>query len=106
MSEGRREGVDGLGSDSVESDGELEGLAVVLGSRVDDGDAFDDLAQRNASAVVPDGDDVVQHRDVYAAAGAHDELVYAVVDDFLEQYVDAVIHMASVAKPSDVHAWT
>ena len=95
--EARRKRVDGLGSDTVETDGELERLAVVLGSGVYDGDALDDLPKRDAASIVPDRDDVVQHRDGDAAAGTHDELVYAVVDDFLEQYVDAVIHMASVA---------
>ena len=51
---GRGEGVDGLGADPVEADGELEDVVVVLGSRVDDRHRLDDLAQGNAPAVIAD----------------------------------------------------
>src|SRR5258708_6829744 len=46
------EGVDGLLADAVEADGFLEGLAVVFGAGVDDRDAVDELAQRDAAAVI------------------------------------------------------
>ena len=48
------EGVDGLGADPVEADGELEHVVVVFRARVDDRDGLDDLAQGNAPAVVAD----------------------------------------------------
>ena len=102
--EAGREGVDGLRTDAVQSHGELEGLAVVLGSSVYYGDALDDLAKRNASAEVAHADHVVQQRDHDPAAGTHDELVDRVVYDFLEEYVDAVVDIAAVAQASDVHA--
>ena len=43
-------------------------------------------------------------RDEHLAAVAHDELVYRVVDDLLEQDINTVVVMAAVADPADVHA--
>ena len=102
--EGGREGVDGLGADAVEADGELEDVVVVFGAGVDAGDAFDDLAEGDAAAEVADSDLVVLDGDFDALAEAHDEFVYGVVDDFLEEDVDAVVVLGAVADAADVHA--
>ena len=99
-----REGVDGLGAHAVEADGELEDVVVVLRAGVDARDAFDHLAQRDAAAVVADGDLGALDRDVDPLAVAHDELVHGVVDDFLQQDVDAVVVLGAVAHAADVHA--
>ena len=60
-----------------------------------------------ASPVVAHGNVfVVGKRDFYALAGVHLELVYGVVDCFLEQHVNAVLGVRAVAQASDVHSRT
>ncbi len=85
-------------------DRELEDVVVVLAAGVDLGDALDHLAERDAAAVVAHRDGLAVARDLDAAAGAHDEFVDRVVDDLLEQHVDAVVGVGAVADPADVHA--
>ena len=72
-------------------DGELEHVVVELAAGVDLAHAVDDLAEGDAAAVVADGDHgVLLAADLDDLALAHDELVDAVVDDFLQENVDAV----------------
>ena len=99
-----RERVDGLGADAVEANRKLEDIVVVFGAGVDDGDALDDFAQRDAATVVADGDAVFIYVDVDLLAVAHDEFVDGVVDDFLEQDIDAVVGVGAGAEATDVHA--
>ena len=103
------EGVDRLGAHAVEADGKLEYVVVVLGARIDDGHALDDLAEGDAAAVVADRDrgaalGQVLHLRHDALPRPHDELVHGVVHDLLEEDVDAVIGIRAVAKAADVHA--
>ena len=102
--ETRGEGVDGLGADAVHADGELEDVVVELAARVHVGDAGLELAERDAAAVVAAGDDAAVERDLHALAEARDEFVDRVVDDFLEEHVDAVVVVVAVAEAADVHA--
>jgi hypothetical protein len=101
---GEGEGVDGLLADAVEADGLLEGLAVVFGAGVDDGDAVHQLAQRDAAAVVADLDGAVGELDLDLAAAAHHEFVDGVIDGLLEEDVDAVLGVGAVAEAADIHA--
>ena len=98
------EGVDGLLADAVEADGFLEGLAVVFGAGVDDRDAVDELAQRDAAAVIAHPDGAAGDLDLDLPAGAHREFVDGVVDGLLEEDVDAVLGMGAVAEAADIHA--
>ena len=98
------ERVDRLGAHPVEAHAELEHVVVVLGPRVDARDALDDLAQRDAPAVVAHGHFQAVDRQQHLVAVAHDELVDGVVDDLLEQDVNAVVVVAAVADAADVHA--
>ena len=92
------QGIDGLHADAVESDALLEGLGVVFAAGVELADGFDELALRDAAAVVAHADAKIV-LDVYldALAGVHLKLVDGVVDDFLEQDVDAVFGQRTVA---------
>jgi hypothetical protein len=96
--------VDRLGADAVQPDRELEDVIVVLAAGVDLADAFDDLSERDAAAVVADGDGLLLALDLDLAPLAHDEFIDRVVDDLLEQHVDAVGGVAAVADAPDVHA--
>ena len=99
------ERVDRFGPHAVESDRELKHLVVVLGAGVDLADRIDQLAQRDTAPVVTH---------LYRAVGVdldldpltvpHDVLVDAVVDHLLEEHVDAVVEVGTVAQPPDVHA--
>ena len=99
-----REGVDGFLADAVEADGFLEGLAVVFRARVDDRDAVDQLAERDAAAVVAHAQHAFVQLDLDLLAVAHREFVDAVVDRLLEQDVDAVLRVRAVAEAADIHA--
>jgi len=101
---GGGEGIDGLGADAVEADGKLENIVVVLRTRIDARDALDHLAERNAPAIVAYVDLGACDRDVDALPVAHDELVHRVVDDLLQQDIDAVVVLGAIAHPPDVHA--
>src|SRR5690606_34415105 len=101
---GYGEGVDGLLANTVETDRFLECLAVVLGTGVDDRDAVDELAERNAAAEVAHTDRALGEVDLDLLAVAHRELVDRVIDRLLEQHVNAVLGMGAIAQPADVHA--
>ena len=98
------QGVDRLGAHPVQADGLGEGTLAVLGAGVDLGDTIDHGSVRNAPAVVPDLDGSVPDADLDGLAVAHEVLVDAVVDDLLEQHIDAVIRTCPIAELADVHA--
>ena len=100
------ERVDGLGADAVQTYGLLEGLVVELASRVQYAGGLDDGVERDAAAEVAHGDFVVLDIDQDLLAEAHGVLVDGVVHDLLEQDIDAVTFLASVAEAADVHAGT
>ena len=101
-----RKRVHGLCADAVHADGELEALGVELAARVEFAHAVHDLAERDAAPEVADRAraGVPVEPDLHAAAEAHDELVDRVVDDLLQEHVDAVVVVAAVARAADVHA--
>ena len=99
------QGVHRLGAHAVQAHRELEHLGVVLGAGIDHGHALHHLAQWNAAAVVAHpAEAVLTDVDVDALAKAHDVLVDRVVQDLLEQDVDAVVRVGTVAEATDVHA--
>ena len=96
--------VDGLDTHTVQTDRLLEGLRVVLATGVQHADGFNHLTLRNAAAIVADRDaQVGLDGDFNAVAGLHLELVNAVVDDFLQQHVDAVLREGTVAQSANIH---
>ena len=101
---GGREGVDRLLADAIEADRLLERLGVVFGAGVDDRDAFQDLAERDAAAVVAHAQGAVGELHLDLPAAAHREFVDGVIDRLLEQDVDAVLGVAAIAEAADVHA--
>ena len=95
-----------LDPDPVESDGFLERFAVVFRSRVDDGGAVLQLAERDPAAVVAHADEAILDLDVDLLAVAHDVLVDGVVDDLLEEDVNPIVLSRSITQLADVHAGT
>ncbi len=102
--EGFRQGVDGLGTDAVESDGLLEDLVVELAAGVEDAHGLDHGVQGNPAAEVAHGDVVHLDSDPDLLAEAHRELVDGVVHDLLQQDVNAVAGVVAVAQAADIHA--
>ena len=99
------ERIDGLDTHAVESDTLLECLGVVLSSGVEHAHCLDEFALRYAASIVAHADtEVVVDVDFNAFAGIHFEFVDGVIDDFLEEDIDAVLWEVAVAEPSDVHA--
>ena len=86
------EGVHRLHADTVQSDALLESLRVVLSTCVQYGDSLDELSLRYAAAIVAHADtQVVLDVDLNAVAGIHLELIDRVVDNLLQQHVNAVL---------------
>ena len=99
-----RKHVDGLDAHAVQTDGLLEGRTAVLAAGIHLADGRRERFERNAAPVVAHRDHVVDHRDLDLLAGAHDELVDRVVDDLLDEHVDAVVGLRTVAQLADIHA--
>ena len=104
------QGVDGFQADAVQADGAGErlGNAVAAGVKfaagVDFRHAVDDTVQGDAAAIIPHLDQsVVLDSDLDALAGANREFINAVVNDFLEQDIDAVVLVIAVAETADIH---
>ena len=98
-----REKVYGFGPHPVEAHGFLEDGGIVLPAGIHHRDAFHDLAQGDAPAVVAHRYGAFLDGDVDALALPHDKFVDGVVDDLLEQDVDTVVRGGSVAQFADVH---
>ena len=99
-----RKHVDGLDAHAVQADGLLEGRTAVLAAGIHLADGRRERFERNAAPVVAHRDHVVGHRDLDLLAGTHDELVDRVVDDLLDEHVDAVVGLRTVAQLADIHA--
>ena len=101
------ESIDGLDTHTVESDALLERLGVVLSSGVEHAHCLDEFALRYAASIVAHADtEVVLDVDFDALAGVHLEFVDGVIDNFLEEDIDAVLWEVAVAEASDVHTRT
>ena len=98
------QGVDGLQADTVQTDTLLESLGVIFATGVKHRHGVDQLAQGDAAPVVANGGALVVV-DIYfdALSGVHLEFVDAVVNDLLEQHVDAVLCLAAVAQSANIH---
>ncbi len=100
-------GIDGLHADAVQSYTLLEGLGVILSASIEYGDSLNKFSLRDTTAVVADTDaEVVLDVDLYSVACIHLKLINGVVDDLLEQHIDAVFGQRTVAKTSDIHTGT
>ena len=101
-----RKRVHRLGTHTVQAHRLLEGFGVVLAAGVNLRYAVDDLAQRNAAAVVTYAGAVVFDVNDNLLAGTHHEFVDGVVDNFLHQHVNAIVGAVAVAELADVHTRT
>ncbi len=101
------QGIDCLKAHTVQSYTLLERLTVVLATRIEHRHGFHYFAEWNATSVVANRHTEIVV-DIYfdAFSGTHLELVDAVVDDFLEQDIDAVLCLRAVTEASDVHTGT
>ena len=84
----------------------MEYVVVVFAAGIHYGNAFHQFTQRDAAPVIANADAYPFQLDVNALAGAHDIFVNAVVDDFLDQDINPVVRMRTVAKPPDIHTRT
>ena len=96
--------VHGLDAHTVQAHGLLEGVASVLAARVHLPDGRRERLEGDAAAVVAHRNDVVGQRDVDLPARAHDEFVDRVVHDLLDQHVERLVGLRTVAHHADVHA--
>ena len=62
---------------------------------------------RNATAIIPDADTgIVGDIDLYAVTALHLELIDAIVYDFFEKDINAILRQRAITQASDVHTWT
>ena len=85
------QGVDGLHADTIQTHRLLEGLRIVFTTRIQHRYSLDQLSLRNTTPIVAHGNPQVLI-DVHfnPVTGLHLKLVDGIVDDFLQQHVDAV----------------
>ena len=93
-------------ADPVQANRFFEGFAVVLRAGVDDRSTVLELTERDAATVVPDANEGFFDLNIDLPAVAHYEFIDAVVDDFFEQNVDAVVLRSSVPQFANVHPGT
>ena len=80
----RAQGIHRLDTDTVQANRLLESLGVELATGVQNADALNEFALRDASSVVTDGDaEIVFNIDFDTVAGTHLEFVNRVVEDLL-----------------------
>ena len=96
--------IDCLHTHTIESDALFERFAVIFTARIENGNGLDELALRNATAIVADGDaQVIFHVDLYSVASIHLKLVDGIVNDFLEEHIDAVLGQVAITQTPDIH---
>ena len=86
----------------------MEDLAIIFSASVQFADSVDHLEQRDAATVVADGDLALGEVDFYFNLFAEPRGVFVdgVIDDLLDEDVDAVVVRGAVAQFADVHAGT
>src|SRR5690348_13090562 len=84
----------------------LESFTIVLGTRIYFAYYVYYFTQWYSTSVVAHGDCSFVNNYFHAFAKAHGILIYAVVYHFLQQYIDAVVHAATVAQLAYIHAGT
>ena len=99
-------GVHGLGAHAVHAYALLEVGIVKLAAGVELGGGIHHFVERNAAAKVPHRHGFILNGDIDPAAVAHGEFIDGVVDDFLQEHIDAVSLAVSIAKSADIHAGT
>ena len=101
----RGKAVDRLGAHAVEPHAELEHIVVVFCAGIDYRHAFDDFAQRDSPPEVPYRNDIFFDGNFHLFAEPHDEFVYRIINHFLDQHVNAVVGVGTVAQPANIHSW-
>ncbi len=101
-----RQGVHGFGTHTVEPDGLLKRLGIVLSTRIQERHGIHHLAQGDTPPIVAHTHFAVRHRHLNHLALAHTELVDRVVYRFLNQHIDAVVGVGTVAEFTDIHTGT
>ena len=86
-----------FGTDTVQTHGFLESLAVILASGVQHTDYFHQLAQRNSAPVVPYAHPTIRYIHFDDLSFAHSELINRVVNTLFDKHVDSVIGVTTVA---------
>ena len=84
--------IDGFHTHTIQTYRLLKGFRVVLTTSVQHADSLDELTLRDASSVVANGDSqILVDGDFQTVASLHLKLVDGVVDNFLQQHIDAVL---------------
>ena len=99
-------GVDSLGAHTVHAHALLEVGIVKFTAGVELGGGIHHFVERNTAAKVPHRHGFILNGDIDPAAVAHGEFIDGVVDDFLQEHIDAVSLAVSIAKSADIHAGT
>ena len=86
------QGIHGLNTDTIQSNGLLECLGVKLTAGIEDADRLHEFSLRDATTVVAYADAfVVLHIHFNTVASLHLEFIDGVVEHFLQQHIDTVL---------------
>ena len=96
--------IDGLDTDTVQSDRLLECFRVELTTGIENTYRLDEFALRDASAIVANGDtQIVFHIHLDTFASLHLKLIDRVVEHFFQQHVDTILSRGTVAESANIH---
>ena len=98
--------IDRLGADPVHPDRKLVLIGVELAAGIDVGDAVHQFAGGDPAPVVTDREGVFFDGDIDTSAVSHHIFVDRIIQHFLEQDVNPVVLMGTIAQPSDIHTGT
>ena len=107
--------IDGLGTHAIQADGLLEGLGVILTTRIEQRHRLHHFAQWYAAAIVAHTDNLARiarfigirtHGDLYHLTLIHAELIDRVINSLLDKHIDTVIVVLTIAQFTDIHTRT
>ena len=99
----RRKRIDCLGANAVETHAELEHIVIVFRARVDQGNTFNHLPERDTPPEISNGDLILLDSDIDLFSLTHDEFIYGVVNNLLQHHVNAVVWIIARSEATDVH---
>ena len=102
-------GIDSFCAHAIQSDRKLKHIIIIFGAGIDLADAFDHFPKRNAPSKIAAQklcrlSSSSSIDDFFAML--HDEFIDAIVDDFFQHDINAIVGMGSISQTTDVHART
>ena len=98
-----REHIHSLHTHTIQTYGLLEGIALVLTTRIHLAHGCRQRLERDTTTIVSHRHDIILDGNLNSVACAHNKLVNRVIDRLLNQNVDTIIRLRAITQLTDVH---